>query len=260
MSTLKLISWNVNGIRAVEKKGFVEEMLSWDADVIGLQETKASKEQLSDNLLNVEGYKSWWHSGEKKGYSSVALYSRVEPINVYEGMGIEEFDKEGRVITAEFEDFYIVNCYFPNAQNELKRIDYRLAFGDALIEKLSNDYGDKTRLICGDYNVAHKAIDLARPKANEKNPGYSIEERTWMDKFIGLGYVDTFRMFNQNPNEYSWWSYRAGARGKNVGWRIDYFCVDADSKSKVKNAGIMQEVMGSDHCPVSVEIESTQSG
>ena len=131
MSSLKLVSWNVNGIRAVEKKGFVDEMLSWDADVVGLQETKASKEQLSDNLLNINGYKSWWHSGEKKGYSSVAIYSRVEPLNVFEGMGIEEFDKEGRVITAEYEDFYIVNCYFPNAQNELKRIDYRLAFGDA---------------------------------------------------------------------------------------------------------------------------------
>ncbi|NQZ56702.1 MAG: exodeoxyribonuclease III [Lentisphaeraceae bacterium] len=258
MADLKLISWNVNGIRAVEKKGFVEEMLSWDADVICLQETKAHKEQLSDNLLNIEGYKSWWHSGVKKGYSSTAIYSRLEPIAIHEGLGIEEFDNEGRVIIAEFEDFYIINCYFPNAQAEIKRIDYRLAFGDALIEQLNTRFADKTRLICGDYNVCHKPIDLARPKQNEGKPGYSMEERQWMDKLIGIGYHDTFRMFNQEPDQYSWWSYRGGARGRNVGWRLDYFCVDSASKDKIVDAGIMQEVMGSDHCPVSIILESVQ--
>ena len=257
MKNIKLISWNVNGIRAVEKKGFVDEMLKWDADVICLQETKASEDQLSEAILNINGYKSWWHSGEKKGYSSVSIYSRLEPIAVHKGLGIEAFDKEGRVIIAEYEDFYIVNCYFPNSQAEIKRIDYRLAFGDALIEKLRTDFAGKTQLICGDYNVAHKAIDLARPKPNVGKPGYSIEERTWMDKFIGIGYVDTFRMFNQEANQYSWWSYRGGARSKNVGWRLDYFCVDSDSKAKVTNATIMQEVMGSDHCPVTVDVQSS---
>ena len=256
MKEVKLISWNVNGVRAVEKKGFVEEMLKWDADVVCLQETKASADQLSDDLLNVNGYKSWWHSGIKKGYSGVSIYSRLEPVAIHEGLGIEEFDNEGRVITAEYEDFYITNCYFPNAQEKIKRIDYRLAFGDALIEKLNSDFNDKSRLICGDYNVAHKPIDLARPKPNEGKPGYSIQERNWMDKFIGLGYTDTFRMFNQEPNEYSWWSYRGGARDRNVGWRIDYFCVDTASKDKITEAGIMQDVKGSDHCPVSVTIKS----
>lgn len=259
MSALKLISWNVNGIRAVEKKGFVEEMLSWDADIVCLQETKASKDQLSDSLVNIPGYTSWWHSGEKKGYSSVAIYSRIEPVQIHEGLGLSEFDSEGRVITAEFADFYVTNCYFPNAQDELRRIDYRLAFGDALIDKLSTEYAGKTRLICGDYNVCHKPIDIARPKPNEGKAGYSAEERQWMDKFIGLGYVDSFRMFNQEPHNYTWWSYRGGAREKNIGWRLDYFCVDMDSKDKVQNAGIMAEVMGSDHCPVSIQLESTHS-
>ena len=256
MQNIKLVSWNVNGIRAIEKKGFVDKMLSWDADVIGLQETKASADQLSDKLLNISGYKSYWHSGAKKGYSSVALYSKLDPVNVHVGLGIEEFDREGRVIIGEFEDFYIINCYFPNAQENIKRIDYRLAFGDALIEKIAADYKDKTILVCGDYNVAHKPIDLARPKPNEGKPGYSIEERTWMDKFIGLGYLDTFRMFNQEPDNYTWWSYRGGARQRNVGWRIDYFCVDSKSKEKVTNAEIMADVMGSDHCPVSVNINT----
>jgi exodeoxyribonuclease III len=185
MKNIKLVSWNVNGIRAVEKKGFVDQMRSWDADIVCLQETKAHREQLTDDLLKIDDYESWWHSGVKKGYSSVSIYSRIKPIAIHEGLGIEEFDNEGRVITAEFEDFYIINCYFPNAQDGLKRIDYRLAFGDALIKKLQTDFKGKTHLICGDYNVAHKPIDLARPKSNVGQPGYSIEERTWMDKFIG---------------------------------------------------------------------------
>lgn len=253
--SIKLVSWNVNGIRAVEKKGFHESFADFDADVICLQETKAQKEQLEDSLINIEGYDSFWHSAEKKGYSSVALYTRLKPIKVDYGIGVEEFDKEGRVIIAEYENFYIINCYFPNAQAKIKRIDYRLAFGDALIEVLKEKYSDKTRLICGDYNVAHKAIDLARPKGNEKNPGYSIEERTWMDKFIDQeNYVDTFRHFCKDPDEYSWWSYRAAARERNVGWRIDYFCIDADSQDRLVAAGIRQDIHGSDHCPVTVEI------
>ena len=251
---MKLISWNVNGIRAVEKKGFIETMQSWDADAICLQETKAQKEQLSDELINIPGYESYWHSAEKKGYSSVAIYSRIKPIRVIEGMGHPEFDCEGRVIIAEYADFYLFCIYFPNAQAELKRIDYRLAFSDTLMEVIAEKYSDKDCILCGDFNVAHKEIDLKNPKANVKNPGFSIEERTWMDKFIASGYVDTFREFNQNPNEYSWWSYRGGARSRNVGWRIDYFCVNEGAKSRLVDAGIMQEVMGSDHCPVSLEI------
>ena len=256
MKEIKLISWNVNGVRAVEKKGFIEEMLNMDADIVCLQETKASVDQLSDELVNIDGYQSWWHSGTKKGYSGVSIYSRLEPVAVHEGIGEDRFDNEGRAITAEFEDFYITNCYFPNAQKELARIDYRLDFGDTLINKLNNEYSDKTRLICGDYNVAHKPIDIARPKPNEGKPGYSAEERQWMDKFIGSGYTDTFRMFNQEPHQYSWWSYRAGARGKNIGWRLDYFCVDSESKDKVTDAAILQDITGSDHCPVSVTVKS----
>jgi exodeoxyribonuclease III len=255
---LKLVCWNVNGIRAVEKKGFIEQLKSWDADIVCLQETKAHKEQLNDELVNIADYESFWHSAEKKGYSSVAIYSRIKPLRIIEGMGVEEFDSEGRVIIAEYEDFYLFCIYFPNAQAELKRIDYRLNFSDALLEKLAEEYNDKDRVLCGDFNVAHKAIDLARPKGNEKNPGYSIEERTWMDKFIDSGYVDTFRHFNTDPENYTWWSYRGGARSRNVGWRIDYFCVNTEATERLVEAGIMADDMGSDHCPISLSFKSQQ--
>ncbi len=249
---LKLMSWNVNGIRAVEKKGFTDLILEEKPDVIGLQETKAHPDQLSDNLKNIPGYKSYWFSAQRKGYSSVAVYSKVEPMNVINGLGIEEFDKEGRVITLEFEKYYFVNCYYPNAQSELARIDFKQAFNAAILDHCENLRKDKTVVVCGDYNVAHKPIDLANPKRNELNPGYSIQERDDMNKFIDAGYIDTFRMFCPEPEQYSWWSYRFKAREKNIGWRIDYFCVNEEAREKVLDADIRQDIMGSDHCPITM--------
>ncbi len=249
---LKLMSWNVNGIRAVEKKGFVDIIKNESPDVIGIQETKAQADQLSDELKNIDGYHSYWFSASRKGYSSVALYTKVEPIQVINGIGIEEFDKEGRVIIAEYETFYFINCYYPNAQSELKRMDYKRDFNRAILEKCEELKKTKTVVLTGDYNVAHKEIDLKNPKSNVKNPGFSPQEREDMDTFIAAGYVDTFRMFNQEPDQYSWWSYRFSARSKNIGWRIDYFCVNEEAKTRVLDADIRQDIMGSDHCPITM--------
>lgn len=250
----KFISWNVNGIRAAEKNGFIDFLIQSRADVFAIQETKAQPEQLSDQLKNVEGYQSYWCSAQKKGYSGVAVYTKVIPINISSGLGIKEFDQEGRVITLEYADYFFVNAYFPNAQEGLARIDYKIDFNDALLLFLNKLSRTKSVILCGDLNVAHKSIDLKNPKANEENAGYSIQEREWMDKFIGAaGYVDTFRQFNSEPGNYTWWTYRFNARQKNIGWRIDYFCVDKNSASRIVNAGIMSEVTGSDHCPVFLE-------
>ncbi|PHR28953.1 MAG: exodeoxyribonuclease III [Desulfotalea sp.] len=247
---LRFISWNVNGIRAVEKKGFIEMLQEFDADVIGLQETKAQPDQLSDALKNIPGYTSYWHSAERKGYSGVAFYSRLRPVAVHYGLGDEEFDCEGRVITLEFDSYYLINIYFPNAGDKLKRLDYKLRF-DAKLLLFAQDLEKKKNVIlCGDFNVAHKEIDLKNPKTNVKNAGFSPEERAWMDSFVEAGFIDTFRIYNQEPEQYSWWSYRFSARSKNVGWRIDYFCVNKDAKDNVVGAAIMQEIIGSDHCPV----------
>jgi exodeoxyribonuclease III len=254
-STKRFISWNVNGIRAVEKKGFISILNDLDADIIGIQETKAQPDQLSDQLKNIPGYFSYWHSAERKGYSGVAVYSRQEPLKVITGLDIPEFDAEGRVLTLEFETFFFVNIYFPNSGNELKRLDYKLKFNQSLHTFCQNLSTKKSVIICGDYNVAHKEIDLKNPKNNVKNAGFTPEERAWMDSFIDSGFVDTFRMFNQDPGQYSWWSYRFNSRAKNVGWRIDYFCIDAESSAQVKDASILQEVMGSDHCPVQIEFQ-----
>lgn len=248
--SLTMISWNVNGIRAVEKKGFVELVKEFDADIIAIQETKAQPDQLSDNLKSIDGYASYFNSAEKKGYSGVALYCRQEPIAVTTGLGIEEFDNEGRVICAEFETFYFVNVYFPNSGDKLKRLDFKIDFNKALHNYLDDLSTRKRVILCGDLNVAHKEIDLKNPKTNTKNAGFTPEERSWMDDFINSGYIDTFRMFNEEPGNYTWWSYRFSARAKDIGWRIDYFCVDAKSKDNVLDASILKDVMGSDHCPV----------
>ncbi len=245
------VSWNVNGIRAIEKKGFVEILQEMNADIIGIQETKAQPNQLSDNLKNIPGYTSYWHSAEKKGYSGVAFYSRLKPVAVHYGLGIEKFDCEGRVLTLEFDSFYLLTIYFPNAGEGLKRLDYKLQFNNALEKHCKQLEKKKDVILCGDFNVAHKEIDLKNPKNNVKNAGFTPEERRWMDGFIDRAdYIDTFRMFNQEPEQYSWWSYRFNARSKNVGWRIDYFCVNKNAEKKVLDAKILQEVMGSDHCPV----------
>ena len=248
-----LMSWNVNGIRAMEKKGFIDLVRDLGPDILALQETKAQPEQLTKKLKEIEGYTSYWHSAQRRGYSGVAFYSRLQPKAVIEGLGIEEFDAEGRVLTLEFADFFLINCYFPNAQHGLKRLDYKLDFNKALHVFAEDLAKKKSVVICGDLNVAHKAIDLTNPKPNEKNPGYSLPERQWMDSFIEAGFIDTFRKFNQQPDNYTWWSYKFNARQRNIGWRIDYFCVDPASEGRVVDAGIMKDVMGSDHCPVSLE-------
>ncbi len=252
-NTLKCISWNVNGIRAVEKKGFVEQMQNFDADVIGIQETKAQAEQLSDTLKNIPGYTSYWHSAERKGYSGVAIYTRIAPLAVHYGLGDPEFDCEGRVLTLEFTDCYVINIYFPNSGEELKRLDFKLRFNNRLLAFAKGLEKQKPVILCGDFNVAHKEIDLKNPKANVKNAGFTPEERAWMDSFVAAGFIDTFRIFNQEPGQYTWWSYRFSARTKNIGWRIDYFCVSGGVKARVKNSAILPEVMGSDHCPVELE-------
>jgi len=254
--TIKLISWNVNGLRAVEKRGFVDIVKGSGADIFAVQETRLWQEQLSDNLKNIEGYSGFFTQAGKKGYSGVAVYSRMKPLRVITGVGVNRFDDEGRVLTLEFADYFLINAYFPNAQHELKRLDYKIAFNNALSEYAKQLSGEKTTIICGDFNVAHKAIDLANPGANEKNPGFSIEERNWMDRFINAGWVDTFRVFNQEPGQYSWWSYRFNARDKNIGWRIDYFMINENSKSRLHGAAILTDVLGSDHCPVQLELKT----
>ncbi|HIJ78993.1 MAG: exodeoxyribonuclease III [Desulfobulbaceae bacterium] len=248
--TIKMVSWNVNGLRALEKKGFVEVVAELDADIIALQEIKAQPEQLSDQLKNIPGYRAYWFAAEKKGYSGVGVYSREEPLAVIYGIDHKEHDYEGRVLTLEYGDFYLVNVYFPNARHELLRLDYKLAFNRDLHNFLDTLALKKSVVVCGDFNVAHKEIDLTNPKQNEKNPGFAPEERAWMDEFIAAGYIDTFRLFNQQPGQYTWWSYRFNARARNIGWRIDYFCVDAKSEKRVAGAEILADIAGSDHCPV----------
>ncbi len=251
--TLRLISWNVNGIRALEKKGFVDIVQGLGPDIFAIQETKAHPDQLSQPLKEIDGYGAYFAHAEKKGYSGLAVYSRLKPLQVISGMGSKEFDSEGRLLTLEFDSFYLVNAYFPNAQHGLTRLDYKIAFNQALHGFIDGLAAQKSVLLCGDLNVAHREIDLANPKSNEKNPGFSAEERAWMDKFLESGYLDTFRIFNQEPGHYSWWSYRFNARSRNIGWRIDYFVVDAKSKGRVKSAAILDDIMGSDHCPVQID-------
>ena len=245
-----MISWNVNGIRAVEKKGFVDLVKELSPDLFAVQETRAQPDQLSRDLHQIDGYTSYWNSAVRKGYSGVAVYTRTEPLKVLYGFEDDRFDSEGRVISLEFEDFYLINAYFPNAQHELKRLSYKLDFNNALQDFTVSLAKKKSVVICGDFNVAHKAIDLKNPKSNEKNPGYSHEERAWMDRFTKAGFVDTFRKFNPEPENYTWWSYRFNARARNIGWRIDYFFVDPASDARVVGAKILKDTLGSDHCPV----------
>jgi exodeoxyribonuclease III len=246
----KLVSWNVNGIRAAEKKGLLDYMMKEDGDIICLQETKAKPEQLSGELISPRGYRSHFASAEKGGYSGVAVYTKEEPRSV-QLLGLSEFDAEGRALVLEYNDFVLINGYFPNSQSEGARLDYKLGYCDAIL-KLCNDLTGEGNhvVVCGDYNIAHKPIDLARPKENEGNPGFLPEERAWMDKYSGAGYLDTFRIFNTEGEHYTWWSYRTRGRERNVGWRLDYFCVDQGFAGRVHASEIRSEVMGSDHCPV----------
>ena len=253
----KIISWNVNGIRAIEKKGFLEWLFTESPDVLCLQETKAKKEQLSEAILspilqNVS-YKTYWSSAIKSGYSGVAIFSKEEPKDV-KCIGIKEIDDEGRVLIAEYANFSLISAYFPNSQEEGKRLSYKLFFCDEIL-KLCNKIKDKKPVIlCGDYNIAHKPIDLSNPERNQGNPGYLPEEREWMTSFIEAGYKDTFRHFCDLPEMYTWWSYRFHSREKNIGWRLDYACVNESFISHVSSSTIMKDVMGSDHCPIKIEI------
>ncbi len=248
-----LVSWNVNGLRAAHKKGFLNSFYELDADVFCLQEIKATPEQLPKELLNIDGYHAYWCPAEKKGYSGVAIYTKEEPVDVIYGLEQKEFDSEGRCLTLEFADYYLLNCYFPNAQPGLRRIDYKLAFNRAVMNLLERLAEKKSVVLCGDLNVAHREIDLANPEANRKNPGFSDAEREWMNEIIDrAGFVDSFRLFNSEPGNYSWWSYRFNARARNIGWRIDYFVTDPGSRNRVKAAAIHDDITGSDHCPVSM--------
>ncbi len=251
--TVRLISWNVNGIRALEKKGLVDLIQELAPDIFALQETRAHPDQLSAPLKKIAGYEAYFAPAAKKGYSGVAVYSRLTPLTVSTGLGQEEFDKEGRLLTLEFATFYLVNVYCPNAQHGLERLEYKLAFQRALHSFVDELAAQKSVILCGDFNIAHKEIDLANPKANEQNPGFSPKERAWLDEFLAAGYIDSFRLFNQEPGNYTWWSYRFAARSRNIGWRIDYFVVDGRSRERVQSAAILSAIMGSDHCPVEME-------
>jgi len=257
MKKLRFLSWNVNGIRAVQKKGFIDWVIKESPDVICLQETKAHPEQLSEELLNINGYKSYFSSSiVKKGYSGVAIYTKQEPVSVEHGFGIPKFDDEGRIIVAHYKNFVLINIYYPNGKASDERLKYKMDFYDAFLDFANSLIAKKNKLvICGDVNTAHKEIDLARPKENSKVSGFLPIEREWMDKFFAKGYLDTFRMFKSEPEQYSWWDMQTRARDRNVGWRIDYFFVSDNFEKNVKDAFILQEVMGSDHCPVGVEIE-----
>lgn len=251
---MKLISWNVNGIRAVLKKGFAEWFAEEKPDVLCLQETKAKPEQV-DLPLEFAGYHQYWNSAVKPGYSGTLILTKEKPLSVVNGIGIDEHDTEGRVITAEYPDYFLVTVYTPNSQNGLARLDYRLGWDRDFLAYVKNLEKSKPVIFCGDLNVAHQEIDLARPKANHKNPGFSPQERTSFDRIVAAEFTDTFRHFYPETAEaYSWWSYRAGARVRNVGWRLDYFCVSNSLTGSLKKAWIMPEVLGSDHCPVAIEI------
>ncbi|ELC8442972.1 exodeoxyribonuclease III [Clostridium perfringens] len=245
---MKLISWNVNGLRACVKKGFLDYFNAEDADIFCLQETKLQEGQID---LDLEGYYKYWNYAEKKGYSGTAIFTKKEPLNVYYGINMEHHDKEGRVITLEFEDFYMVTVYTPNSQSELARLDYRMQWEDDFRNYLLELSSKKGVVVCGDLNVAHKEIDLKNPKTNRKNAGFTDEERNKFSTLLSSGFIDTFRYFNPEVEGiYSWWSYRFNARKNNAGWRIDYFLVSNSLESRIKDASIDTEVLGSDHCPV----------
>jgi len=259
MKKIRLLSWNVNGIRAVYKKGFLNWFAEAKPDILCLQETKAHEEQLPDDLKNVNGYKSYFCSGERKGYSGVATYSKEIPVSVNEWSKngkFEKYNSEGRILIIEYPGFFLFNIYFPNGKSSTDRLKYKMNFYNAFLDYVNGlkDKGVKI-IICGDVNTAHKEIDLARPKENSSVSGFLPEERAWMDKFIAAGFVDTFRVFNLKPDNYTWWDMFTYARDRNVGWRIDYFFVSENAKENVKDAFILNDVMGSDHCPVGIEIQ-----
>lgn len=250
---MKLISWNVNGIRAAITKGFNDFFEQENADIFCIQETKMQPGQAD---IVFDGYKQFWNSAVKKGYSGTAIFTKVEPQNVFLGIGIEEHDQEGRVITLEFEQFYLVNCYTPNSKRELERLDYRMIWEDRFREYLLKLNDKKPVILCGDLNVAHKEIDLKNPKSNTKNAGFTKEEREKMTQLLDSGFIDTYRYLYPNKTDsYTWWSYMFHAREKNAGWRIDYFIISKGIENLIKDAKIYSDIYGSDHCPVGLEID-----
>ena len=252
---MKIISWNVNGIRAVLKKGFLDFINEYNPDIICIQETKAHPEQV-ELELNKYPYK-FWNSAEKKGYSGTAIFSKIEPLKIQYDINIKKHDQEGRVICLELEDYYLVTVYTPNSKRDLSRLKYRKKEWDVdFLKYLKKLEKNKPIIFCGDLNVAHKEIDLKNPRTNKKNAGFTEEERLGFDNYINSGFIDTFRIFNQDGGHYTWWSYMFNSRAKNVGWRIDYFCVSELIKNKVKKSIVLPEVMGSDHAPILIEIEN----
>ncbi len=249
---MKLISWNVNGLRAVMNKNFMEVFRTLDADCFCLQETKLQEGQID---FDPEGYYSYWNYADKKGYSGTAIFTKVKPISVTRGMGIDEHDHEGRVLTLEFEDFYLTDVYVPNSQDELKRLDYRMRWEDAFRNYQKELEKTKPVVFCGDLNVAHQEIDIKNPKTNHRNAGFTDEERGKMTELLESGFVDTFRYLYPETVTYSWWSYRFKARERNTGWRIDYFICSETLKDKIRDAKIPTDIMGSDHCPVELDLE-----
>lgn len=250
---MKLVSWNVNGLRAIYKKGFEESFKKLDADIFCIQETKMQEGQIE---LDLQRYYQYYNYAERKGYSGTAIFTKKEPLNVEYGIGIEEHDKEGRVITLEFDKFYMVNCYTPNSGRELARLEYRMTWEEAFKKYLIELDKQKPVIICGDLNVAHTEIDLKNPKSNRKNAGFTDEERSKIEELLNSGFTDTFRkIYPDKEGAYTWWSYMFNARANNAGWRIDYFLVSDRISKNIKDAYIYSEIMGSDHCPVGLEIE-----
>lgn len=249
---MKLISWNVNGIRACVQKGFLDFFKEIDADIFCIQESKCQEGQIN---LEIEGYEQYWNYAEKKGYSGTAIFTKKKPVSVNYGIGVEEHDREGRVITLEFEDFFMITVYTPNSQNELARLDYRMKWEDDFRKYLKSLEENKPVIVCGDLNVAHKEIDLKNPKTNRKNAGFTDEEREKFTELLKQGFIDTFRYFYPDLSGiYSWWSYRFNSRKNNAGWRIDYFIASKKLESRLKNAKIHTEILGSDHCPIELVI------
>jgi exodeoxyribonuclease-3 len=257
MSLFTFLSWNVNGVRAIYKKGFLSWLAQATPDILCLQETKAEESQLPVDLARPAGYHAFWNSAQRKGYSGTALITREEPLSVQFGLGLEEFDQEGRTIIAEYPAFTLINCYFPNGSRDHSRVPFKLAFYDAFLEKCEQlRKRGQPVVFCGDINTAHSWIDLANPQSNQKTTGFLPEERVWLDKVVEAGYVDTFRHFYpEATGQYTWWSMPTRARERNIGWRLDYFFVGSEFMEHVTAAFILPEVMGSDHCPVGLQIQ-----
>jgi len=253
---MKILSWNVNGIRACVKKGFLKWLYKAKPDILCLQEIKISEAELTKELTRPKGYYTYWNFGHKKGYAGVAVFTKEKPIKVERGIGVRKFDQEGRFLILQYKKFWLVNTYFPHSQRDLSRLKFKLEFNDVyllFVEKLKEK--SKRLILTGDFNVAHKEIDLKNPKQNEKNAGFIPAERKWVDDFLPKGYVDVFREFEAGPGHYTWWSYRFNARKRNIGWRVDYFFVPTPFLNSVKNSYILKDVLGSDHCPVGIELK-----